>query len=161
VHRSRARALMGSAAAFLVAGPVMACAMRGVPTEAVKAPVDGRVVQAFTCKDAEGEHLFVEARQVPAPATSGSTGKPSPVSLSFYKYTLPATGAPIRRWQARDFAPQDEAIALAVRGNRQPRVDRFVAQDVDGDGLAEAFISYTLPGQGLNPDDGKLLVFYK
>lgn len=155
---------MCAATACLVSRPALACAMRGVSTEAVEAtgaPIEGRVVQAFSCKDAAGEHLFVEARQPAASPAAGSSAKAAPLSLSFYKYTLPAKGLPIKRWQARDFAPQEDALALGGRHNRQPRVDRFVAQDVDGDGLAEAFVSYTLPGQGLNPDNGKLLVFYK
>lgn len=137
----------------LLAGPAMACSMRTVAADKVTVPVEGRIVQAFSCKDLDGDHLFVETRHQPA-----GTGRSSPVELSFYKFTMAATGY-TRRWQARDFASVDEYPGL--RPHRPPRVDRFVTRDVDGDGLAEAFVSYTLPGQGMNPDDGKLLVFYK
>lgn len=136
----------------------LACTMRSVPADTVKAPVDGRVVQAFTCKDADGEHLFVESRHT-LPAFG--TAKSPSWALSFYKFTLIPSGGLLKRWQARDFVSQDDPLPLLPRNLRSPRVDRFVVRDVDGDGLAEAFVSYALPGQGLNPDDGKLLVFYK
>lgn len=145
------------AGCWLLSTSALACVMRSVPADSVKAPVDGRVVQAFTCKDADGEHLFIESRQALSPPPGGRL--PS-LALSFYKFTLAASGGLLKRWQARDFVMQDDPLPLP-RTARAPRVDRFVVRDVDGDGLAEAFVSYALPGQGLDPDDGKLLVFYK
>jgi hypothetical protein len=150
--------LLCLAMSSMLSTTVLACAMRSVPADTVKAPVDGRVVQAFTCKDTDGEHLFIESRQV----LSSPAGKSPSLALSFYKFTLGSSGHLLKRWQARDFVMQDDPLPLPLpRTARSPRVDRFVARDVDGDGLAEAFVSYALPGQGLNPDDGKLLVFYK
>lgn len=128
-----------------------ACQTHAIPLEQVKAPVDGKVVQAFGCKDAEGEQWFIESR-----APGGTVnGKPQPTALSFYKFTVNPNGSLNKRWQARDFVAADSRL------NRTARVDRFTARDVDGDGLAEAFIAYATPGQGANPDEGKLLVFFK
>jgi hypothetical protein len=145
------------AAVVLAAGSsVHACQVKPVPAQALKVPVDGVVVQAFSCKDAEGDHLFVESR------LQGATvqGKTPPAELTFYKFTQTATGY-IKRWHARDFAPIDERSSTGARATRAPRTDRFIVRDVDGDGIVEAFISYTLPGLAPNPDDGKLLVYYK
>lgn len=129
----------------------LACSPRSLPVDSVKAPVEGQVIQVFGCKDVEGEQIFVETR-----APGGViAGKQQPTALSFYKFTLNAAGAPAKRWQARDFIPADARLAKNTRNAR------FVVRDVDGDGAAEAFISYALPGLGSNPDDGKLLVFYK
>lgn len=133
-----------------------ACQIKPVQAQGVRAPVEGVIVQAFTCKDAEGEHLFVESRQ----AGPSAQGKAAPAELSFYKFTT-SGAAYIKRWQARDFAPTDERSASSARSARAPRTDRFIVRDVDGDGVVEAFISYTLPAQAPNPDDGKLLVYYK
>ncbi len=157
-HRALS-SLLRLALLSMLSTSALACTMRSVPADTVKAPVDGRVVQAFTCKDADGEHLFVESRQT---LSTGAAGKAPSLALSFYKFTLGSSGSLLRRWQARDFVTQDDPQPLPLpRAARSPRVDRFVVRDVDGDGLAEAFVSYALPGQGLNPDDGKLLVFYK
>lgn len=142
---------------LLLAGALAhACQIRPVQAQAVKAPVDGVIVQAFACKDAEGDHLFVESRQ----AGQSTQGKVAPAELSFYKFTSSGAGY-TKRWQARDFAPTDERSASSARSARAPRTDRFIVRDVDGDGVVEAFISYTLPAQAPNPDDGKLLVYYK
>jgi len=149
--------LLALAAATCPLRAAHACSPRPVVPATVKAPVDGQVVSAFACKDAEGEHLFVETRQQPAPVA----GKVQPAELTFYKFSLLPTG-PVKRWQARDFSPIDERASAPTRSQtRTARTDRFTARDVDGDGIAEAFIAYTLPGQAPNPDDGKLLVFYK
>jgi hypothetical protein len=129
----------------------LACAPKALPAEAVKAPVEGQIVQAFGCKDAEGDQVFVETR-MPGGVVAG---KRQPMALSFYQFTMGANGVATRRWQARDFIPADAHPAKAQRNAR------FVVRDIDGDGTAEAFISYALPGQGSNPDEGKLLVFYK
>lgn len=130
----------------------LACSPRSLPVDSVKAPVEGQVIQAFTCKDTDGDQVFVESRA----AGGVVAGKPQPTALSFYKFTLNANGVLAKRWQARDFIP-----AEATRNGKMLRTARFVVRDVDGDGSAEAFISYALPGLGSNPDDGKLLVFYK
>jgi hypothetical protein len=136
--------LMGSQHAW-------ACQTRAVPIEQVTAPVEGKVAQAFSCKDAEGEQLFVETR-LPGNVVNG---KLQPTAVSFYKFTLQANGKANKRWQARDFVPADSRLS------RSPKVERFTAQDVDGDGVLEAFIAYSVPGQSGNPDEGKLLVFFK
>lgn len=154
---SLSRTLWLATGLMLAGGLAHACQIKPVQAQGVKAPVEGVIVQAFTCKDAEGEHLFVESRQ----AGQSAQGKALPAELSFYKFTASATGY-TKRWQARDFAPIDERSASGPRPSaRPPRTDRFIVRDVDGDGMAEAFISYTLPAQAPNPDDGKLLVYYK
>lgn len=129
----------------------VACQLRVVPLGQLAAPVEGKVAQAFTCKDAEGEQLFVETR-LPG---NWVAGKLQPTAVSFYKFTLQANGKANKRWQARDFVPADSRLS------RSSKVDRFTAQDVDGDGVLEAFIAYSVPGQSGNPDEGKLLVFFK
>jgi hypothetical protein len=128
-----------------------ACQTRAVPSDQVTAPVEGTIAQAFSCKDAEGEQLFVETR-LPGLVVNG---KLQATAVSFYKFTLQTNGKPNKRWQARDFVPADSRLS------RSPKVDRFTAQDVDGDGVLEAFIAYSVPGQSGNPDEGKLLVFFK
>jgi hypothetical protein len=129
----------------------VACQTHVVPSEQVMVPVEGKIAQAFSCKDAEGEQLFVETRL----AGSVVNGKLQPTAVSFYKFTLQANGKPSRRWQARDFVPADSRLS------RSSKVDRFTARDVDGDGVLESFIAYSVPGQSGNPDEGKLLVFFK
>jgi len=128
-----------------------ACQTRAVQSDQVTVPVEGKVAQAFSCKDAEGEQIFVETR-LPGTVVNG---KLQPTAVSFYKFTLQANGKATKRWQARDFVPADSRLS------RSPKVERFTAQDVDGDGVLEAFIAYAVPGQSGNPDEGKLLVFFK
>jgi hypothetical protein len=131
------------------------CQPRALSALPAKPPLEGQAVQAIACKDAEGEHLFIESRAQPEPVR----GKPQPQVLSFYKFTLGAGQTAQRRWQARDFLPMDDnARALSTTS---ARADRFVVKDIDGDGLAEAFISYALPGRAGAGSEGKLLVFYK
>lgn len=128
-----------------------ACSPTNLQADTIKAPVEGQVIQAVTCRDVDGEEVFIESR------ATGSViaGKQQATSLSFYKFTVGANGVYTKRWQARDFIPVD------ARNGKNSRPARFVVRDVDGDGLAEAFISYALPGNSANPDEGKLLVFYK
>jgi hypothetical protein len=128
-----------------------ACAPKALAAETVKAPVEGQIVQAFGCKDAEGDQVFIETR-MPGGVVAG---KRQPTALSFYQFTMGPNGTATRRWQARDFIPAD------LRPAKAPRNARFVVRDIDGDGAAESFISYALPGVSSNPDEGKLLVFYK
>ena len=127
-----------------------ACQTHPLPLDTVKVPVEGRVVRAFGCQDAQGEQVFVEARQ-PSPAGARQPG----VAITFSQYTLNAGGNAVRRWVARDFAPADSRLG------RSPQVDRFTATDIDGDGLLDAFVAYstaTAPGAA---EEGKLLVFHK
>jgi hypothetical protein len=133
-----------------------ACQIKAVATDVIKVQVDGTIVQAFSCKDSEGQHLFIETRQ----ALAATQAKGPAAELSFYKFTANGT-AYVRRWQARDFVQTSDDRSAGNRPGRTLRTDRFVVRDVDGDGVVEAFISYTLPGQPPNPDDGKLLVYYK
>ncbi len=130
---------------------VQACSPSSLQADAVKAPVEGQIVQAVTCRDVDGEEVFVESRATGVVIA----GKQQATALSFYKFTVGANGVYTKRWQARDFIPSD------ARGGKNARAARFVVKDVDGDGSAEAFISYALPGTSANPDEGKLLVFYK
>lgn len=116
--------------------------------------IEGQPAQALACKDAEGEHLFIESRAQPEPLR----GKAQPQVLTFYKFTL-GTGAPQRRWQARDFLPPDDTVRATPA--TPARADRFVVKDIDGDGVTEAFIAYSLPGRAGAGSEGKLLVFYK
>lgn len=131
------------------------CQPRALIALPAKLPLEGQAVQAIACKDAEGEHLFIESRAQPEPLR----GKPQPQVLSFYKFTLGAGQAAHRRWQARDFLPTDDGIRAGPI--HTSRADRFVVKDIDGDGIAEAFIAYALPGRAGAGSEGKLLVFYK
>lgn len=131
------------------------CQPRALTALPAKLPLEGQAVQAMACKDAEGEHLFIESRAQPEPVR----GKPQPQVLSFYKFTLATGQTAHRRWQARDFLPADDGIRVgAITASR---ADRFVVKDIDGDGLTEAFIAYALPGRAGAGSEGKLLVFYK
>lgn len=150
-RRSLVTALTAVALASGLGSTALACQMRPVAADQVRAPVEGKVAQAFSCKDLDGEQLFVETRL----AGALLNGKPQATALTFYQFTLGAQGAPTRRWQARDFAPPDSRLS------RSPLTSRFTARDVDGDGLAEAYIAYAMPGAASGPDEGKLLVFHK
>lgn len=132
------------------------CQPRALAALPAKLPVEGQAVQAIACKDAEGEHLYIESRAQPDPVR----GKAQPQVLAFYKFTL-GTGQPQRRWQARDFLSADEGPRGGTMTVSTSRADRFVVKDIDGDGLAEAFIAYALPGRSGAGSEGKLLVFYK
>ncbi len=130
-----------------------ACQTRPVPPEQVKVAVEGRVVRAFGCHDAQGEQLFVESRQ---PAALGA--RPAGTALNFYQFTLNGSPGPAganRRWMARDFASADSRLG------RSPQVNRFTAADIDGDGVLEAFVAYSTPPSPGAAEEGKLLVFHK
>lgn len=131
------------------------CQPRALTALPAKLPLEGQATQAIACKDAEGEHLFIESRAQPEPAR----GKAQPQVLSFYKFTLGANQSVQRRWQARDFLPAEDNVRAMPTASA--RADRFVVKDIDGDGLAEAFIAYALPGRAGAGSEGKLLVFYK
>ena len=143
-----------AALAWAGSAHAQACQPRPASPQDLKLPVDGQVVQSFACKDAEGEHLFIESRTQP----DAVKGKPQPMVLSFYKFTLGA-GMPQRRWLARDFIPVEDARVNP--SNSTARSERLVVRDIDGDGVVEAFISYALPGRDGVISEGKLLVFYK
>ena len=128
-----------------------ACSPISLQVDSVKAPVEGQIIQAISCRDVEGEQVFVETRV----AGTMVGGKLQPTAVSFYQFTVTGKRTFNKRWQARDFLPAEP------RNSKIQRATRLVVRDVDGDGVAEAFISYALPGQGSNSDDGKLLVFYK
>ncbi|HIV70611.1 MAG TPA: hypothetical protein H9903_06760 [Candidatus Aquabacterium excrementipullorum] len=132
------------------------CQVRAIAALPAKLVLEGQAVQAIACKDAEGEHLFVETRAQPEPVR----GKAQPQVLSFYKFTL-GSGQPQKRWQARDFLTVDDSARASATAVSTARADRFVVKDVDGDGVTEAFIAYALPGKAGAGSEGKLLVFYK
>lgn len=143
-----------AALACAASANAQACQARPAAPQEFKLSVEGQVVQSLACKDAEGEHLFIESRAQP----EAVRGKPQPLVLSFYKFTV-GTGTPQRRWLARDFIPVDDGRASMATSNI--KAGRLVVRDIDGDGVLEAFISYALPGRDGAVSEGKLLVFYK
>ena len=137
-----------SLALVLSLGPVATWALACqplTPIEAaeVQAPYVGQIVQAYTCQDREGSHLFM-ATSVPLLATNPAAGA---AEVHFYKYT-----GNTKRWEARDFVPGAGAGI---------RIQKFEMLDLDRDGNSEAYISYQLNSATANPDEGKLLVFFK
>lgn len=143
-----------AALACAASAHAQACQARPAAPQEFRLTVEGQVAQSLACKDAEGEHLFVESRAQP----EAVRGKPQPLVLSFYKFTL-GSGTPQRRWLARDFIPLDDSRAATV--SSLLKAERLVVRDIDGDGVLEAFISYALPGRDGAVSEGKLLVFYK
>ncbi|HEX5354764.1 MAG TPA: hypothetical protein VFW93_01005 [Aquabacterium sp.] len=112
-------------------------------------PKASQITQAWSCKDRLGEQLVVATR------SPGSPGSPTEgartTELTFSKYRQTATGWK-KDWQARDFLnapPASMAPELILLG------------DYDGDGQADVFLAYALPGPPAQSDEGKLLVFYK
>lgn len=125
-----------------------ACTTRALPTASLNETLglytEGRVTQAWACKDASGEHVLMASRQAsPDPQFA--------MQLSFVKHTRTPSGWK-KDWQARDFL-------VTPPGASMPEI--MLIKDVDGDSLADVFIAYTLPGQDKATDEGKLLVFYK
>jgi hypothetical protein len=153
-----------SAALIVVAMPAQACKAKPMSfvalASAVQLAKDERVSQAWTCSDSMGEQVIVASRQA-------MTGNIQGTQIAFYKLVKSASGWK-RVWQARDFQhdlirpTRDGAPDTMVNAIR-PAVsaDNVLLKDVDGDGLAETFIAYKLPGRAGEPDTGKLLVFYK
>lgn len=125
-----------------------ACTSRALPlatlSETLGLHTEGHVTQAWACKDASGDHVLMAARQ-PSPAPQFAT------LLTFVKHTRTPSGWK-KDWQARDY--------LAAT-NIPVAPELMLIKDVDGDSVADVFISYTLPGQDKATDEGKLLVFYK
>ena len=106
----------------------------------------GKLIKAYECWDRLGVHVYVASR-----LQTGKFGDSSFRSeLHFYKATNDHGGL-ISRWEARDIGE-----GLVEASFRQ-----FLVKDVDGDGISEAFISYELNGDGLDPDTRKVLVYYK
>lgn len=127
-----------------------ACAPKPWPTgsllDKLDLPKASQITQAWSCKDRLGEQLVVAARSTGSPNEGAGT-----TELTFSKYRQTATGWK-KDWQARDFLnapPASMAPELILLG------------DYDGDGLADVFLAYALPGPPAQSDEGKLLVFYK
>jgi hypothetical protein len=147
----------------LMSPQAWACKAKTIPFVALASVVqlgkDEQVTQAWTCTDSTGEQIIVASRQV-------STGSIRGTQLAFYKLVKAASGWK-RVWQARDFQhdvnpPAREGLREVLSTVDKPLAgDTVVLKDVDGDGLAEVFIAYKLPGRTGEPDTGKLLVFYK
>lgn len=106
----------------------------------------GKLIKAYECWDKEGVHLYVASGL--QTRKFGDSGFHT--ELHFYKATNDHGGL-INRWEARDMGE-----GLVEASFRQ-----FLVKDVDGDSISEAFISYELNGDGLDPDTRKVLVFYK
>lgn len=142
-------------AALLLPVAVLACSSRPQPLASLaerlgELPADSQITQAWSCKDRAGEQLVVAARV----ATDAHAPRHGPVLL-FQKFTHTPHGWK-RNWQARDF-PRPVATALGPASTGEV----ILLGDYDGDGVADILIAYTLPGQPMPPDEGKLLVFYK
>jgi hypothetical protein len=106
--------------------------------------LDGQVRQAWSCRDAQGEHVVLTMQ---LPTADGTHSQ-----IQFVKYSK--VGSRWKRdWLARDFLP--------IASVSTPPVEIVLLKDVDGDGVAETFVAYTLPGRVGEPDTGKLLVYYK
>lgn len=126
-----------------------ACTARALPA-AMLGPqmglsTPGEVTQAWSCKDARGDHVLVVSHQA-----TGS--KPQGTELLFTKRTRTAAGWK-KDWQARDYLSEPPSSAS------NPEV--VLMKDADGDGLADVFIGYALPRPTAASDEGKLLVYYK
>lgn len=140
---------------FALAAPssALACAARPVPLDSLSGKLDlpkaSWLTQAWSCHDAQGEELVIAAH---APAQKNGSGLGE--ELIFQKYRQTASGWK-KDWQARDFL----GPGLTSRANTSSEL--ILIGDFDGDGLADIFIAYTLPGQPVPPDEGKLLVFHK
>lgn len=136
-------AVLAATLAMAAAGAHACQPLSQVDPADVKVPYVGQIVEAYTCKDREGAHLFV-ATSVPLLASNPAAGA---AEVHFYKYT-----GNQKRWEARDFVPGAGAGI---------RIIKFEMLDLDKDGTAEAYISYQLSSATTAPDEGKLLVFYK
>lgn len=129
-----------------------ACTTRPLPPAALpdslELPKGSRVTQAWSCKDKLGEQLVL--------ATLSTNSQPLPPSqseaeLTFLKFRQTPLGWK-RDWQARDFLHDQPA---------QRTNELILLGDYDGDGQADVFLAYAIPGLPAEPDEGKLLVFYK
>lgn len=146
------RHTLAALALWLMAGQAQACTARLLSPAAMAEQLslhDGeQITQAWTCKDASGEQLLVAARRRASEALHGT-------HIQFYKLNKTKDGWK-KVWQARDLRPDGRTQPVASFAD-----DILLLKDVNGDGLAEAYIAYALPGRGGEPDTGKLLVFYK
>jgi hypothetical protein len=147
--RPWARALACLSVLIALSGESIACTAVPLPLASVNdrlgMPIEGQVSQAWACKDSAGEHVVLATRQNAPEPLQGT-------QIQFSKLTKASAGWK-RDWQARDF--------LRDGGNHLTSSEIVLLKDVDGDGLAEIFIAYVLPGQTGEPDNGKLLVYVK
>lgn len=140
---------------LLLPAVALACTSRPQPLSSLtqrlgSLPADSQITQAWSCKDSTGEQLVVASRV----ATDAHAPGRGP-SLLFQKFTHTAHGWK-RHWQARDF-PSPRAATIGPASTSEV----IHLGDYDGDGVADILIAYTLPGQPVPPDEGKLLIFYK
>lgn len=149
MNRLWAHALACMCVLFALQGEADACTAVPLPLASVNdrlgMSIEGQVSQAWACKDSAGEHVVLATRQRAPEPLHGT-------EIQFSKLSKSASGWK-RDWLARDF--------LLDGGNMLTSSEIILLKDVDGDGLAEVFIAYVLPGQTGEPDNGKLLVFYK
>ncbi|MGC4062090.1 MAG: hypothetical protein QM749_15075 [Aquabacterium sp.] len=149
MSQCRLQALASAILLLAVVGGARACTAVPLPLASVNdrlnVPLEGEISQAWACKDTVGEHIVLATRQMAPEPVQGT-------QIQFSKFTKSASGWK-RDWQARDF--------LLDSGSRISTSEIILLKDVDGDGLAEVFIAYSLPGRTGEPDTGKLLVYYK
>ena len=149
MNRQWARALASAGLLIALHGEAGACTAVPLPLASVNerlgVSLEGQVSQAWACKDSAGEHVVLATRQAAPEPLHGT-------QIQFAKFTKSGS-AWKRDWLARDF--------LLDGGNSLTSSEIILLKDVDGDGLAEVFIAYVLPGQAGEPDNGKLLVYYK
>lgn len=142
------QALAGAILLFAIAGKASACTAVPLPLASVNdrlnMPLEGEISQAWACKDNAGEHIVLATRQTAPEPLLGT-------QIQFSKFTRLPSGWK-RDWQARDFLLDSSRISSS---------EIVLLKDVDGDGLAEVFIAYSLPGRTGEPDTGKLLVYVK
>jgi hypothetical protein len=133
----------------LGATQAQACTARALPPATVGSQwgihAEGRLTQAWLCKDNSGEHVVTASQQA-------ATDKQLGTELIFVKFSRQGSGWK-KDWQARDYRP-DSLV-------RQGTPELLVLKDADSDGELDVFIAYTLPGPGAATDEGKLLVYYK
>jgi len=151
---SRPWARVLASASLLIAwmGQATACTAVPLPLASVNdrlnMPIEGEVSQAWACKDSAGEHVVLATRQTAPEPLHGT-------QIQFSKFTK--SGASWKRdWLARDFLMDGGSGSSNATSS-----EIILLKDADGDGLAEVFIAYSLPGRAGEPDTGKLLIFYK
>ncbi len=144
------RALITHAALLALAAPSMAApaSAQAIAPEALAAlgiKVEGQVTQAWAFKDDAGEHLVVASHMASPDRQLG-------IQLSLVKLTKGGSRWK-QDWQARDFHLDPKHTASSS--------ESVTIKDADGDGLADVFIAYTLPGLNTTSNEGKLLVYHK
>lgn len=142
-------------ASLLATSHARACAARPIPLDSLAGKLDlpkqAWLTQAWSCRDTQGEELVIAAH---APAIAQKNSAHPGEELLFQKYRQTSSGWK-KDWQARDF------LGPTLTRHANSHAELILMGDFDHDGLADVFIAYSLPGQPVPPDEGKLLVFHK